>query len=437
MRQKCDGWREEVDRLTPYEEEVKKLRKENEELAQQVTMMVEEGERKEALAAEGGGGGSGVMDYDVMMKRMDELQDTRVTMEGELCQLREERAAILQENAALREGSLPQNYTNLKTKYEGILNVLRETEVALNEEKKLTSELQSVNLELHQKLVSATDPEKLKSISERMVRYKNERDIAKSELEGAQSRLIAAEIDAKSAQDFSSNLAVKKMEELQLQLDIKETEVEKLNVENQGLYSRMMGYREDRNRYREGARTLKLQMRQLKEALNPNNPKLEGAEPSEDDVEVSGSPSHDPPNQYDYTPEQYTTEFIQHQHLHREDCNTPSDGTSSPTTTKPHPKMSAEGYAQAKPKGDSCLYHTVTVKTTGGQFEEKDIQKPSTRLNSRQKPQVVVKRDTGYETGTLAYVGKIGAKDLAGVILDSRLESKCNAVQSHLHSKQV
>ena len=104
MRRKCDGWREEVNRLTPYEEEVKKLREENEELGQQVTMMVEEGERKEALAAEGGGGGSGIMDYDVMMKRMDELQDTRVTMEGELCQIREERAAILQENAALREG---------------------------------------------------------------------------------------------------------------------------------------------------------------------------------------------------------------------------------------------------------------------------------------------------------------------------------------------
>ena len=183
------------------------------------------------------------LQLDGLMKRMDELQFTRVTMEGELCQLREERAAILQENAALREGSLPQNYTNLKTKYEGILNVLRETEVALNEEKKLTSELQSVNLELHQKLVLATDPEKLKSISERMVRYKNERDIAKSELEGAQSRLVAAEIDAKSAQGFSSNLTVKKMEELQLQLDIKETEVEKLTVENQGLYSRMLGYR--------------------------------------------------------------------------------------------------------------------------------------------------------------------------------------------------
>ena len=71
---------------------------------------------------------------------------------------------------------------DLKTKYEGLLNAFHETEVALNEEKKLTSELQSVKLELHQKLVSATDPEKLKSNSGQMVRYKNERDIANSEL---------------------------------------------------------------------------------------------------------------------------------------------------------------------------------------------------------------------------------------------------------------
>ena len=66
--------------------------------------------------------------------------------------------------------------------------------------------------------MSATDPEKLKSISERMVRYKKERDIAKSELEGARSRLIAAEFDAKSA--------VKKMKDLQLQLDNLKTKYE-------------------------------------------------------------------------------------------------------------------------------------------------------------------------------------------------------------------
>ena len=71
---------------------------------------------------------------------------------------------------------------DLKTKYEGLLNAFHEAEVALNEEKKLTSELQSVKLELHRKLVSATDPEKLKSNSGQMVRYKNERDIAKSDL---------------------------------------------------------------------------------------------------------------------------------------------------------------------------------------------------------------------------------------------------------------
>ena len=74
---------------------------------------------------------------------------------------------------------------DLNTKYEGLLNAFHETEVALNEEKKLTSELQSINLDLHQELVSASGPERLKSISERMVRYKNERDIT---LEEAQSR---------------------------------------------------------------------------------------------------------------------------------------------------------------------------------------------------------------------------------------------------------
>lgn len=429
MKQKCEGWREAVEKLMPLEEEVKRLRKENEELAQQVTLMVEEGECKEALAAKG----SNVMDYDSMMKRMAELQDTRVTMEGELCQLREERASILQENASLREGSQPQNYANLKENYKGVVGMLHEAEVALSEEKKLNSELQSVNLELHQKLVSATDPEKLKSIQERMVRYKNERDVAKSELEETKSRLITAEIDAKSAQD--ALLSNPTSQELQLRLDIKETEVEKLTFEAQTCHSRMLVYREDRNRYREGAKSLKLQVRQLKEALNPVPPlmlKQEGTEAEEDtEVEVSGSPSYDAQNQcgsptLDYAPEQYTTEFTRYQHLHREDCNTPSDGALSPTTTtsSSKPKMSMEAYTQVKPKGDSCLYRTVQVKTKGGKMAEMDVQKPSTQLNPRQKPQVVVKRETGYETGTLMFVGRIGGKDLAGVILDSRMQSK-------------
>lgn len=414
MREKCEGWKEEVERLMPLEEEVKRLQRENEELAQQVTLLVEEGERK-ALRAEGGN----VMDYDTMMRRMTELQDTRVSMEEELRQLREERASILQENAHLREGSQPQNYTNLKLKYENIVSVLRESELALNEEKKVNSELQTVNLELHQKLVTATDPDKLKSIQERMVRYKNERDQAKSELEEAQSQLITAEIDAKSAQDTLGQAT----EELQLQLQLKETEVEKLTLDVQTYHSRMLGYREERNKYREYAKSFKEQVKALRNPLA--TPQLEGEE-EDTAMEVSVSPSHEPHNQYgsptlDYAPEQYTTEFSHYQHLHhqREDCESPSDGTLSPSSSSKHrPKVA---YAQAKPRADSCLYHTVQVKTKSGQVVEMDIQRPSTQLNPKQKPQVVVKRDSGYETGTLMYVGRHGGKDLAGVVLDSRM----------------
>jgi hypothetical protein len=425
MKQKCEGWREEVERLMPFEEEVKKLQRENKELGQQVTLLVEEGERKETLvASEGGQGGSNFMDYDTMMKRMTELQDTRITLEGELCQLREERAGILQENASLREGSQPQNYTNLKTRYESVVDVLHKTEVALSEEKKTNSELQSVNLELHQRLVTATDPEKLKSIQERMVRYKKERDVAKSEYEEAQSRLITAEISARDAL-----LGSKEMEEMQLHLDLKETQIEKLTVDYETLHSRVIGYREERNRYREQARLLK---RQLKETLNPVTPKLEGVDAEDDaEIEVSASPSHNYGSPtLDYMPEQYTsTEPSHYQHLRREDCNTPSDGASSPTTsiTKHQAKMSMDAYShvQAKPRGESVLTsRTALVKVKSGKYVEMDLQKPLAQLNPKQKPQVVVKRESGYETGTLMYVGRIGGKELAGVALDSRILSK-------------
>lgn len=437
MREKYEGWKEEVERLMPLEEEVKRLGKENEELAQQVTLMVEEGEQQRE--AQGARNEGRIMDYDTMMKRLTELQDTRVTMEEELCQLREERASILKENADLHEGSQPQNYTNLKQKYERIVSVLRATELAVSEEKQANSELQSVNLELHQRLVSATDPEKLKSIQERMVRYKNERDTAKSELEDVQARLITVEIDAKSAQDAFLSNPTSKEEELQLHLEIKDTEIEKLTLSAQTYQSRMLAYRDERNRYRDYTKSLKQQLRLLQESLNPPiTPKLEGAEVGEDvemETEVSSSPSHDPHNQYgsptlDYAPEQYATESSHHHH--REDCSTPSDGPVSPTTSKNWSKASVEVYTPAKPKGNSCMYRTVQVRTKGGRVVEMDIQKPSTQLNPRQKPQVVVKRDSGYETGTLMYVGNIGGKDTAGVVLDLRnMQSKYYVQWNH------
>ncbi len=355
------------------------------------------------------------------VSRMAEVQDTRVTMEEELRRLREELTSALQENASLREGSQPQNYASLK--YESVVATLREAQVALSDEKKMNSQLQSANLELHQKLVSATDPEKLKSIQERMVRYKNERDIAKLDLEGAQAQLVTAEIDVKSAQNAFLG-----------QLQSKENEIAHLMEECQTYQARMLGYREERNKYRDYAKSLKQQLKSVEELRKPATP---GAELDERGAEVEhpGSPNHDhhytsptldyvPPLDYaptlDYAPEQYTAELSHHNN--REDCESPSDGTVSPTHHRS--KALSESYAQEKPpKADSCLYRTVSVMTKDGVVVQMDIQKPSAQLNAKQKPQVVVKRESGFETGTLAFTGRVGAggKEVAGIIMDVKI----------------
>lgn len=390
--------------MMPLEEEVRKLRKENEELGQQVTLMVEEGERKEvSVAGTARGGGGNMMDYDTMMKRMEELQDTRVTMEEELRQLRQERSSILQENASLREGSQPQVYANLKLNYENVINHLRETEMALNERKKLCTELQSANSDLHQKLVMATDPELLKSVQDRMVRYKNERDAAKKELEDKQVQVLTAEM-------------------LQHQLDSKDEEMAQLQKDLQRYETKMKAYRSERNSLREQAKR-----QHAKEAQEFHiTPKLEGAELDELNIEQD-SPSHEhPPHQYgsptlDYTPGQYS-----HHQQYQRDSHTPEDGATSPTYKYRSKMTSSDMYSsQAKPKAESCMYSTISVLTKEG-MADMEVQKPSAQLNAKHRPQVVVKRDVGqYETGTLMYVGRVGGKEIAGVQLDTRIQSEC------------
>lgn len=389
--------------MMPLEEEVRKLRKENEELGQQVTLMVEEGERKEvSVAGTARGGGGNMMDYDTMMKRMEELQDTRVTMEEELRQLRQERSSILQENASLREGSQPQVYANLKLNYENVINHLRETEMALNERKKLCTELQSANSDLHQKLVMATDPELLKSVQDRMVRYKNERDAAKKELEDKQVQVLTAEM-------------------LQHQLDSKDEEMAQLQKDLQRYETKMKAYRSERNSLREQAKR-----QHAKEAQEFHiTPKLEGAELDELNIEQD-SPSHEhPPHQYgsptlDYTPGQYS-----HHQQYQRDSHTPEDGATSPTYKYRSKMTSSDMYSsQAKPKAESCMYSTISVLTKEG-MADMEVQKPSAQLNAKHRPQVVVKRDVGqYETGTLMYVGRVGGKEIAGVQLDTRIQSE-------------
>ena len=268
------------------------------------------------------------------------------------------------------------------SKCEAITKALHDAEWTLTQEKKLTNELQGVNLELHQKLVSATDPERLRSILDQMVRYKSERDTAESELEDKSAALIIAEREARTAQDSM-------VSSRDLKLKQKEEELADSRREVHTTRSRMTGYREERNQYREQLRVLKQQLQHTQQHLA---------------LETTGAQQQ------------------QQQQQQQRDCETPSDGTASPSF-KHCPKMDV--YAQTiKPKAESCMSNLVDVRGKGGVCVAMEIQKPLVPLNSKQKLQVVVKRESGYETGTLLFVGPIGGKELAGVCLDNRLQSE-------------
>lgn len=460
MREKCDGWREEVERLTPLQEEVERLRRENRELGQQMTMMVEEvekkreqeqeeeeeGEREELRRAEaaGGRGGAGnMLDYDTLAKRLEDLQDVRVSMEEEVRTLREERASILQENAALREGSEPQRYVQLKAEHEAVLQHLRQNELALGEEQRLKAELHMANSELHQKLVTATDPEVLRSVQDRVGRYRSERDLAKAELESTQARLAVVEAELASALGRGGE-----MDKYKQLLEARGEDVAKFKRELQRSEAKMQRYREERNKEKEAVRSLRQQLKLAQEAVAQQQdmplppPPLSaatGAGISGQDSggirlvtrEASHSPSHDlhytegsPTSELPPPPSAFAGEQQQQQQL---DQDTPEEGTMSPTY-KYHTKMPETYSTKFSTKNSelsSGIYNIVSVLTKDGRVQM-ELQKPSVQLNPKHKPQVVVRRESGYETGTLMFVGNIGGKDLAGVQMDMRVaQSKC------------
>ena len=409
MREKVRGWSEEVNRLLPLEEEVDKLRKENEDLSKQITLIVEEGERDQSRHA-----GKNTMDYDALIDRMTQLQETRVAMEGEIAQLREERANILQENAVLREGSQPQLYANLKSKYESVFKQLREKELALSEEKKLNHELHSANLEFQQKLNQAFDSEALKSIQERLDRYKKERDMARAEVEDREAKLAMAEVEKQCAKDALAKYPDEANEMLQRKIKSLGNEISRLQEECNKYEYRMRAYREERNKFKQ-------QLRHYKEAHIPDQqeafmtPSLVGTETTE--RESSHSPSHE--RQYgspvlEYAPDHYTSEA--HYMQHHRDSDSPLDKPRSPNLRY----LTSSSSEELKKHGS--YFPTVEVRTKNG-VVSMDITRPSAKLTAKDKPQVVVKRNDVYETGTLMFLGTINGKELAGVCMDIRMES--------------
>ena len=201
LRQKCDAWREEVEKLAPLRDEVgrlhahidglgeqiRSLQTNNESLGKQLQSVVEESERKQMETYR-----KAPPDYDNIRSQLAELQQVRLQLENELFPLREERARILTENARLREGTQPEKYAHLKENYDALDDHCGQLEKALEEERTLVKRLNDSNSRMQAQLSEATNPDQLQTIRTRMERYRQERDTASKQVEELQEQLEEA-----------------------------------------------------------------------------------------------------------------------------------------------------------------------------------------------------------------------------------------------------
>ena len=419
MRQKCDGWKDEVERLLPLEEEAEQLRKDNIELSQQLAQMVEVGERSKLLGEEGAAGGNGDL-----LKQLAALQELRVQHEEEISHLREEKSSMLTENASLMEGSQPQNYASLQKRYKSLTDKLKLYEIA--------------NKELNEKLQIATDDSKLKPIQDKMDRYKKERDAARMELEAQLKGNDLLNVD------FQEKLSSVEDEKSRFQERLAKCEV------------RMRTYREDRNVAREQVKELEMllleqqqQQKFQRHQYHHHHAHSAKASSYRNATELHDTEDIDNPDELDQeqhgqifprehqrsSPDQYslTSEVRRKDEM----SPTPSEDSLSPSlvASGAGPPVPGGVGGMLKGKRSSSSAHgptgdqggVVEVKTKEGPVMA-TIQRPSSPLNPKFKPQVVIKRSEGYEMGTLMYVGKLSSKDVAGVYSEIRQTSEDHCI---------
>ena len=458
LRQKCDAWREEVEKLAPLrdevgrlhahaselEEQIKFLKADNEGLGKQLQSVVEESDRNRTEAYR-----KAPPDYDNLRDRFTELQQVRVQLENELLPLREERAAILLENTHLREGTQPERYAKLKEDHVALEDHYRQVQIALEEEK-------AAVLKLQQQLSEATSSgsDKLLTIRDRMERYRQEREAAKSQTEELQWQLQSATEELQRVRETSES----NTERLHNQLSQYDQEVSSLATKAQDRESRLRRYREERNQaqvanqaFQDEISTLNQTVQELRDELQSKDQYLNSREnrvPRIDSTDYSShtqnrgasmSPYHynettsPPRDQPPYSPDKYASSDDQF----REDMVSP---TVRSTSSQRGDSRTFQGRSQSVSSSTSSLASSrresgkpKSQRHSSGQLAEvrtKEgtittyIQKPIVPLSAKDKDHVIIKCSEGdFEMGTLMYIGMINQKEMAGVHLDIRMPS--------------
>ena len=190
MRQKYEVWREEASKISPLLEEVEDLREQNKHLEATVAELKATPPSAETLPEQDAYSRKSSSEYDRLMERLTELQETRVKLEGELGPLREERAATLQELSQLREMvKHPERYEKLREENSSLKEQCGQLQEMLQAERGNNQRQKEANKQLTQKLQDTTNPEQLQTVKERLERYRQERDVSRQQVEELQKQL--------------------------------------------------------------------------------------------------------------------------------------------------------------------------------------------------------------------------------------------------------
>ena len=436
MKQKCDAWREEVEKLAPIREEVEHLRThideleerirrlsaDNEGLGKQLQAVVDDGEMKQ------GEMGRKASDYDTLMERFIELQQVRANLENELGPLREERAGILRESAVLREGAQPEKYARLKQEYASLGVQCEQLQEALQHEKDLVQRHLDTNVQLEQKLKEATNPDKLQSIRERMERYRQERDQARLQMEEAQRQAeMECQLQISEAQRAAeaSEIRIAQLQNDLAELEIQESTLQAKAEENE---EKMRRYRKERNQAMESKRAMEQEIQSLRDTIDQfvKQPVYESGSMDYPSPHHSGHPSSyrvpsaSPPHRAEvfgdyergYSPEKYEDPYPERE------ISPSIRSDKRRSSQKPDQRSSSSTSSLSKQRGLSSESILADVRTREG-ILQMYIQRPVEPLNPKYKPLVIVKRKNGeFETGSLMYTGVLDDMDMAGVQLD-------------------
>ena len=413
IRQKYEAWREEADRLAPFQQEAESLRVQVKDLERRVEALLEENasvsrqlqsaQQEREAERRGGDGGRRGSDYDTLRDRLTELLGVRANLEKELAPLRAERASTLQELGKLREMvKEPEKYAKLEEEVGNLRMQNGHLQEALRNERNSVQRQQEANLQLKQKLQETSNPTQLQTVRERIERYKQERDSYRrkfEELKG-QVQLLEEELQkSRMNDDFR--------EELQSRCE--------------DLEKRMYRYREERNQYR-------IEMHQMRAAHSGSVYSGSVSLPVEQNpTEAATAPS----SLADAETLQMTARDEITASRKRQLDKTSSSKTLPGEGGKSTPRGPGAGgalggresYDTGSIAQESGTDFLVEVNSSSGVHNLTGLRQASQGLlNARSKPtRVVVKRQGGeFEMGTLHYVGKMPEKNevMAGVELD-------------------